>query len=194
METHLNPQNLGGEPCATNQKGEPLTNASPLVASKGADPDVPSAGSSAEVCLTGSVKLTTDCTGPFHSMPDPIPSLASRMNTPSDTPLTDAAEQKHVRWQRRSYEAGMRGSHLDSDDPEPPSGWAVAADLERRLALTERERDEARLDSERLEWAMDHVSGAGWAAAGVFYSAGCTRTEIDSAMALQPQAATQGEA
>jgi len=50
------------------------------------------------------------------------------------TPQVDAAEAKLARWEKRSYEAGMRGSHLDSDDPRPPDGFATARSLESLLA------------------------------------------------------------
>ncbi len=42
----------------------------------------------------------------------------------SDTPQTDAAKVTLARWEKREYLAGMRGSHLDSDDPRP---WAADA-------------------------------------------------------------------
>jgi len=51
------------------------------------------------------------------------------------TPRSDAAKLKMAQWQQRSYEAGFRGSHLDSDDPMPDDGWTVARQLERELAV-----------------------------------------------------------
>lgn len=55
----------------------------------------------------------------------PTPPEATR-----PTQETDAAEAALNRWEKRSYEAGMRGSHLDSDDPRPDDGWAKSRKLE----------------------------------------------------------------
>lgn len=47
------------------------------------------------------------------------------------TPITDAAGNKFNAWSERDYRAQMRGSHLDSDDPQPPNGWETARAIER---------------------------------------------------------------
>lgn len=61
------PNQTGGEPCATNQQGEHTTNASLLVASKGADADVPPVPYSAEVCPTCGKTYQPDVPCSFHA-------------------------------------------------------------------------------------------------------------------------------
>lgn len=51
----------------------------------------------------------------------------------SDTPRTDKAETAFDYWANKDFEASFRGSHLDSDDPEPLDGFEIARQLEREL-------------------------------------------------------------
>lgn len=71
------------------------------------------------------------------------------------TPRTDEAKERLARWQKRLHDAGMRGSHLDSDDPKPIEGWEMAETLERELATAQAEltslKTQAAYDSEAIE-------------------------------------------
>jgi len=45
-----------------------------------------------------------------------------------------------------------------------------------------KELEELRKDAARLDWFMHHVSGKEFRRLGIYYSAGCTRSDIDRAM------------
>lgn len=64
--------------------------------------------------------------GPSHLATIPTPSIP--------TPRTDAAKFARQQWTSRNLSAQLRGSHLDSDDPEPPEGFKIAYQLEAELS------------------------------------------------------------
>lgn len=77
------------------------------------------------------------------------------------TPRTDAAKQKQDQWIKRFREADSRGSHLDSDDPEPPNGWTVAHKLEQELAQVTAQCENLKEDAARLDWISQNTRQVG---------------------------------
>lgn len=76
--------------------------------------------------------------------------------------------------------AGKRGLSLDEADVKD---WRSALSSEPAAPAPQQPTTESAgdlTDTDRLEFALQHVGGGGWAAAGVFYSAGCTRADIDA--------------
>jgi hypothetical protein len=136
----------------TNQQGEHTTNASPLVTSKGAGPDVPSAGSSAEVCPTCKELQNALQISELARSSLEREILAMSPAFASDNLRQQLAEKdREIERLRKMLMGDNEGALLVSDLTESCQSMQRDRDralraqkqAEERLSLAERERDEA---------------------------------------------------